>query len=139
MQPLVKARLSNWLRPLSSLAWLVPLLVAAEAHAQQPGPFGPAPAGTQPAPGQPGAFGPAPGQPGQFGQQPAPGQPGQFGQPGGQQPHEFLSTHPGHETRIQRLTEEMPEALAHYEQANKAPVAQLPPIAAEGRPMARQE
>ena len=58
---------------------------------------------------------------------------------GGQQPHEFLSTHPGHETRIQRLTEEMPEALAHYEQANKAPVAQLPPIAAEGRPMARQE
>ena len=58
---------------------------------------------------------------------------------GGQQPHEFFSTHPGHETRIQRLTEEMPEALAHYEQANKAPVAQLPPIAAEGRPMARQE
>jgi len=58
---------------------------------------------------------------------------------GGQQPHEFLSTHPGHETRIKRLSEAMPEALAHYEQANKAPIAQLPPIAAAGRPMARQE
>ena len=49
-------------------------------------------------------------------------------QSGGQQPHEFLSTHPGHETRIKRLSDAMPEALAHYEQANKAPVAQLPPI-----------
>lgn len=49
---------------------------------------------------------------------------------GGQQPQEFLSTHPGHETRIQRLTEHMPEALALYEQANKAPVAQLPSLGA---------
>jgi predicted Zn-dependent protease len=57
-------------------------------------------------------------------------------QAGGQQPHEFLSTHPGHETRIKRLTEEMPEALAHYERANKAPVAQLPPI---GTPLAHRE
>src|SRR5690348_6760448 len=61
-------------------------------------------------------------------------------QSGGQQPHEFLSTHPGHETRIKRLTEEMPEALAHYEEANKAPVAQLPPIgnAAGFTPLAQQ-
>jgi predicted Zn-dependent protease len=47
---------------------------------------------------------------------------------GGNQPHEFLSTHPGHETRIKRLTEHMPEALALYNQTNKASVAQLPPI-----------
>ncbi|HKT33394.1 MAG TPA: M48 family metallopeptidase [Nitrospira sp.] len=49
-------------------------------------------------------------------------------QSGGKQPHEFLSTHPGHETRIKRLTEELPEALALYNQTNKAPVAQLPPV-----------
>ena len=60
-------------------------------------------------------------------------------QSGGHQPHEFLSTHPGHETRIKRLSEAMPEALALYEQANKAPVAQLPPLgAAAGTPMAQQ-
>ena len=47
---------------------------------------------------------------------------------GGNQPHEFLSTHPGHETRIKRLTEELPEALVLYNQTNKAPVAQLPPV-----------
>jgi predicted Zn-dependent protease len=61
-------------------------------------------------------------------------------QAGGQEPHEFLSTHPGHETRIKRLTEELPEALAHYAEANKAPVAQLPPIgAAAGTPLAHRE
>ena len=60
-------------------------------------------------------------------------------QSGGHEPHEFLSTHPGHETRIKRLSEAMPEALAHYDQAQKAPVAQLPPIgAAAGMPMAHQ-
>lgn len=60
-------------------------------------------------------------------------------QSGGHEPHEFLSTHPGHETRIKRLSEAMPEALAHYEQANKAPVAHLPPIgAAAGMPMVHQ-
>lgn len=48
--------------------------------------------------------------------------------PGGQQPQEFLSTHPGHETRIKRLKEKMPEALTLYQQANKAPVAQLPAL-----------
>jgi predicted Zn-dependent protease len=47
---------------------------------------------------------------------------------GGQNPQEFLSTHPGHETRIKRLTEKMPEALALYQQANKAPIAQLPSL-----------
>jgi predicted Zn-dependent protease len=47
---------------------------------------------------------------------------------GGNQPQEFLSTHPGHETRIKRLTEKLPEALALYDQTNKAPVAQLPPV-----------
>jgi predicted Zn-dependent protease len=46
----------------------------------------------------------------------------------GQQPQEFLSTHPGHETRIKRLTEKMPEALALYQQASKAPVARLPSL-----------
>jgi predicted Zn-dependent protease len=49
-------------------------------------------------------------------------------QSSGGQPSEFLSTHPGHETRIKRLTEHMPEALALYQQANKAPVAELPPV-----------
>jgi metalloendopeptidase OMA1, mitochondrial len=48
----------------------------------------------------------------------------------GRQPQEFLSTHPGHETRIKRLTEHMPEALALYEQADKATVAALPSVGA---------
>jgi metalloendopeptidase OMA1, mitochondrial len=62
-------------------------------------------------------------------------------QSGGQQPHEYLSTHPGHETRIKRLTEQMPEALALYHQANKAPVAQLPPVGApaSSTPIAQQQ
>lgn len=47
---------------------------------------------------------------------------------GRNQPHEFLSTHPGHETRIKRLTEQLPEALALYTQADKAMVAKLPSI-----------
>ena len=38
---------------------------------------------------------------------------------GGGQP-EFLSTHPGHETRIQDLQKLMPEALAIYEKSAKA-------------------
>jgi metalloendopeptidase OMA1, mitochondrial len=50
------------------------------------------------------------------------------GASGGEPSREFLSTHPGHDTRIQRLTGHLPEALALYEQAQKAPVAQLPPI-----------
>jgi predicted Zn-dependent protease len=47
---------------------------------------------------------------------------------GGQQTSEFLSTHPSHGTRIQQLTEWMPEALALYEAAPKARVSDLPPI-----------
>jgi metalloendopeptidase OMA1, mitochondrial len=49
-------------------------------------------------------------------------------QAGARQAHEFLSTHPGHATRIQRLTEHMPEALALYQQADKAMVAALPSV-----------
>ncbi len=33
---------------------------------------------------------------------------------GGNQPPEFLSTHPSHETRIERLNEAMPKALEYY-------------------------
>jgi predicted Zn-dependent protease len=43
-------------------------------------------------------------------------------------PPEFLSTHPSHETRIEDLERHMPEALALYEAAAKAPVAALPAI-----------
>ncbi|MDD9858985.1 MAG: M48 family metallopeptidase [Nitrospira sp.] len=41
---------------------------------------------------------------------------------------EFLSTHPSHDTRIENLTEWMPEALAIYKQSQKAPDAALPPL-----------
>ncbi|WP_447980318.1 M48 family metallopeptidase [Candidatus Nitrospira bockiana] len=46
------------------------------------------------------------------------------------QPPEFLSTHPSHGTRIQQLQEHMPEALAVYERAPRAPAAELPAVAA---------
>jgi predicted Zn-dependent protease len=42
---------------------------------------------------------------------------------------EFLSTHPGHETREQRIREWLPEALRYYEKAEKAPVTPLPQVA----------
>lgn len=45
------------------------------------------------------------------------------------QPPEFLSTHPGHETRITQLQEWMPETLGYYNQTPHAPVADLPPVA----------
>lgn len=38
----------------------------------------------------------------------------------GNQPSEFLSTHPAHETRIQQLQEHMPTALEFYKQAQAA-------------------
>ena len=38
----------------------------------------------------------------------------------GQQPVEFLSTHPAHATRIQRLEQHMPQAMALYQQAQAA-------------------
>jgi predicted Zn-dependent protease len=34
----------------------------------------------------------------------------------GGQPPEFLSTHPGHQTRMQRIRENMPEAMRYYRQ-----------------------
>ena len=43
-------------------------------------------------------------------------------------PPEFLSTHPSHDTRIQELQKWMPEAMARYERAVKAPVSPLPTI-----------
>lgn len=33
---------------------------------------------------------------------------------GGQKPPEFLSTHPSDDTRIQKIREELPEALTYY-------------------------
>ncbi|HMK23662.1 MAG TPA: M48 family metallopeptidase, partial [Terriglobales bacterium] len=43
-------------------------------------------------------------------------------------PSEFLSTHPGHETRIQQLKKWMPEALAIYQKRTPVAAAELPPI-----------
>ncbi len=43
---------------------------------------------------------------------------------------EFLSTHPSHDTRIENLTQWMPEALAIYQQSQKAPDSALPPLTA---------
>jgi len=40
-------------------------------------------------------------------------------QAGGQQPPEFLSTHPSHGTRIGQLQQWMPEALSHYRAARQ--------------------
>ncbi|GJL48786.1 MAG: peptidase M48 [Nitrospirales bacterium] len=45
----------------------------------------------------------------------------------GQQP-EFLSTHPGHDTRIRQLQDWMPEALTRYRNGPEAPVQKLPPV-----------
>ena len=44
------------------------------------------------------------------------------------QPMEFLSTHPSHETRISDLQSWIPEAMAIYQNAPKAPVENLPPL-----------
>jgi len=43
-------------------------------------------------------------------------------------PPEFLSTHPGHGTRIQQLQSWMPEALALYQPRAAGPAADLPKI-----------
>ena len=45
---------------------------------------------------------------------------------GGGDAPEFLSTHPSHGTRTQQLQEWMPEAVAAYEQSNKAANTTLP-------------
>jgi predicted Zn-dependent protease len=47
---------------------------------------------------------------------------------GGGGPAEFLSTHPGHNTRIQQLKKWMPEALAIYQTRAPVPAAELPII-----------
>jgi metalloendopeptidase OMA1, mitochondrial len=46
------------------------------------------------------------------------------------QPPEFLSTHPGHGTRIKQLEEWMPEALSYYHSQPGFQSADLPPLAA---------
>jgi predicted Zn-dependent protease len=45
------------------------------------------------------------------------------------QPPEFMSTHPGHETRIKELEAWMPEALKHYRPEPGMQVAELPQVA----------
>jgi metalloendopeptidase OMA1, mitochondrial len=45
------------------------------------------------------------------------------------QPPEFLSTHPGHGTRIKQLEEWMPEALSYYHPQPGFQAADLPPVA----------
>jgi predicted Zn-dependent protease len=47
---------------------------------------------------------------------------------GGAGPAEFLSTHPGHETRIEQLKKWMPEAMGIYQTKQPVPAADLPPI-----------
>jgi predicted Zn-dependent protease len=42
-----------------------------------------------------------------------------------ERPAEFLSTHPGHGTRIKDLNKAMPEARALFEQSPKAPVSEI--------------
>jgi predicted Zn-dependent protease len=39
---------------------------------------------------------------------------GRMSEAGGQQPPEFMSTHPSHETRINDLKEYLPEAMKYY-------------------------
>jgi predicted Zn-dependent protease len=45
-------------------------------------------------------------------------------------PPEFLSTHPSYGTRIQQITEWLPEARQHYQVSNAAPVVALPTFVA---------
>ena len=47
---------------------------------------------------------------------------------GGGGPAEFLSTHPGHETRIEQLKKWMPEAMAVYQTKPPVPAALLPTL-----------
>ncbi len=47
---------------------------------------------------------------------------------GGGGPAEFLSTHPGHETRIEQLKEWMPEAMAIYQKRTPVPTTLLPEV-----------
>jgi predicted Zn-dependent protease len=47
---------------------------------------------------------------------------------GGEQPPQWLSTHPSHESRIQDLESHLAQAMSLYEISPRAPVAALPPI-----------
>lgn len=47
---------------------------------------------------------------------------------GGGAPAEFLSTHPGHETRIEQLKKWMPEAMAIYQTKQPVPAMNLPVV-----------
>lgn len=47
---------------------------------------------------------------------------------GGGAPAEFLSTHPGHETRIEQLKKWMPEAMAVYQTKQPVPAMSLPVV-----------
>lgn len=47
---------------------------------------------------------------------------------GGKEPSEFLSTHPGHETRIEQLKKWMPEAMAIFQTKPPVPAALLPAL-----------
>lgn len=53
-------------------------------------------------------------------------------------PPEFLSTHPGYETRVQRLREYIPEALTHYRPAEGA-MEPLPSLTTLDSPTAKAE
>lgn len=50
---------------------------------------------------------------------------------GGGGPSEFLSTHPGHETRIEQLTKWMPEAMAIYQKRTPVPSTLLPGLSGQ--------
>ena len=43
---------------------------------------------------------------------------------------DFLSTHPGHDTREAHIREWLPEAMQVFERAKKAPVEPLPRVVA---------
>lgn len=47
---------------------------------------------------------------------------------GGGGPAEFMSTHPGHETRIEQLKQWMPEAMAIYQTRQPVPAMVLPSV-----------
>jgi metalloendopeptidase OMA1, mitochondrial len=46
----------------------------------------------------------------------------------GQQPPQFMSTHPSHGSRIKQMKEWMPEAMGHYQKQTPVQVADLPAI-----------
>lgn len=56
----------------------------------------------------------------------------------GGRPPEFLSTHPGYETRVKQIREYLPEALAYYQQSS-AKIENLPTAASLDTPAAKSE